>query len=119
MTPEMKAWLAERGLTALAVARKAGITRRDMYRMLNGAKPMARQLCRTLRTVYGMTDAERARCLHGLDPDQRDNRPAAVLHGAKAAALCADPQDGTARTGDQGCTTCAPYRRKHDAGSAL
>ena len=28
MTPEMKAWLAERGLTALAVARKAGITRR-------------------------------------------------------------------------------------------
>lgn len=58
MTQALKTWLAERGLTALDVARRSGIARRDMYRILSGSKAVPFELKYTLQRIYGMTDAE-------------------------------------------------------------
>lgn len=58
MTQAFKSCLAERGLTALDVARRSGIARRDMYRILSGSKAVPFELKYTLQRIYGMTDAE-------------------------------------------------------------
>lgn len=58
MTQEFKSWLADHGLTALDVARRSGIARRDMYRILSGSKAVPYELKYTLQRIYGMTDAE-------------------------------------------------------------
>ena len=58
MTQAFKSWLADRGLTALDVARRSGIARRDMYRILSGSKAVPFELKHTLQRIYGMTDAE-------------------------------------------------------------
>lgn len=58
MTPTMKKWLHERGITAVAVAEKAGIPRGDLYRQLRGTMPMAPELRHTLRRTFGMTARE-------------------------------------------------------------
>lgn len=58
MTQAFKSWLADHGLTALDVARRSGIARRDMYRILSGSKAVPFELKHTLQRIYGMTDAE-------------------------------------------------------------
>lgn len=58
MTAMLKAWLSERGLTALDVARRSGIAQLDMYRILSGSKDVPFELKHTLQRIYGMTDAE-------------------------------------------------------------
>lgn len=58
MTKALRTWLSERGLTALDVARRSGIARRDMYRILSGSKAVPYELKHTLTRIYGMTDAE-------------------------------------------------------------
>ncbi len=58
MTQALKTWLAERGLSAIDIARKSGIKRRDLYRMLDGSKAVPFELKHTLTRIYGMTDAE-------------------------------------------------------------
>ena len=58
MTQALKTWLAERGLSAIDIARKSGIKRRDLYRMLDGSKAVPFELKYTLTRIYGMTDAE-------------------------------------------------------------
>lgn len=59
MTVKMRMWLRDRGLTATAIMRAAGIwNTHDLYRMLNGTKQVAPELQDTLCRVYGMTDAE-------------------------------------------------------------
>ena len=58
MTKALRTWLSERGLTALDVARRSGIARRDMYRILSGSKAVPFELKHTLQRIYGMTDAE-------------------------------------------------------------
>lgn len=58
MTQAFESWLADRGLTALDVARRSGIDRRDMYRILSGSKAVPYELKHTLQRIYGMTDAE-------------------------------------------------------------
>lgn len=57
-TQAFKSWLADHGLTALDVARRSGIARRDMYRILSGGKAVPFELKHTLQRIYGMTDAE-------------------------------------------------------------
>lgn len=58
MTKMLRKWLSDRGLTALDVARRSGIARRDMYRILSGSKAVPFELKHTLLRIYGMTDAE-------------------------------------------------------------
>lgn len=58
MTPKMRTWLSEHGLTALDVARRSGIAKRDMYRIMSGQKAVPFELKHTLLRIYGMTDAE-------------------------------------------------------------
>lgn len=58
MTKMLRTWLSERGLTALDVARRSGIARRDMYRILSGQKAVPFELKHTLLRIYGMTDDE-------------------------------------------------------------
>lgn len=58
MTKMLRTWLSDHGLTALDVARRSGIARRDMYRILSGSKAVPYELKYTLQRIYGMTDAE-------------------------------------------------------------
>lgn len=58
MTKMLRTWLSDHGLTALDVARRSGIARRDMYRILSGSKAVPYELKYTLKRIYGMTDAE-------------------------------------------------------------
>lgn len=58
MTPKMKTWLRDRGLCAAHVARRAGVTNYDFYRMLGGRKPIAPEVRYTLAAIFGMTELE-------------------------------------------------------------
>ena len=58
MTPKMKAWLRDRGLCAVDVARKAGIRYYDFYRMIDGKKSIAPEVHETLTNIFGMTEQE-------------------------------------------------------------
>lgn len=58
MTPKMKTWLRDRGLCAVDVARRAGVTNYDFYRMLRGQKPIAPEVHQTLTVIFGMTEQE-------------------------------------------------------------
>lgn len=58
MTPNMKRWLHEHGLTTVQVAQKAGLLIPDMYRQLSGTMPVNPALRDTLCGVYGMTQRE-------------------------------------------------------------
>jgi hypothetical protein len=54
----MKTWLRDRGLCAAHVARRAGVTNYDFYRMLNHKKPIAPEVRYTLTVILGMTEQE-------------------------------------------------------------
>ena len=58
MTPTMKRWLHEHGLTAVQVAERAGILVPDIYRQLSGGMTPDPSLRDTLCGVYGMTAKE-------------------------------------------------------------
>lgn len=58
MTPNMKRWLHEHGLTAVQVAERAGILVPDMYRQLSGTMPVNPALRDTLCGIYGMSEDE-------------------------------------------------------------
>ena len=58
MTPKMKHWLRDRGLCASQVARRAGVTNYDFYRMLRGQKPVTIEVRQTLTNIFGMTEQE-------------------------------------------------------------
>ena len=62
MTATMKKWLHEHGVTALQVARTAGIEEPEqIWRVLHGRKSSPetlQQFADTLRRVYGMTEQE-------------------------------------------------------------
>ena len=59
MTEAMKNWIHDRGLTAMTVARAAGIeSRHVLYRMLCRQIPVSKSLYDALTGIYGMTDAE-------------------------------------------------------------
>ena len=58
MTPNMKRWLHEHGLTVVQVAQKAGLLIPDMYRQLSGTMPVNPALRDTLCGIYGMSADE-------------------------------------------------------------
>lgn len=65
MTPNMKRWLTDHGLTAVQVADKAGVRIRDLYDSLSGKRPVQPELQSTLRSVYGMTEQEYREAVQG------------------------------------------------------
>ena len=65
MTANMRRWLTDHGLTAVQVADMAGIRIRDLYDSLSGRRPVQSELRTTLRSVYGMTEAEYREAVQG------------------------------------------------------
>lgn len=65
MTVSMRRWLTDHGLTGAQVADRAGVRVRDFYEQLSGRAPVQPELTTTLRSIYGMTEAEYREAVQG------------------------------------------------------